>query len=564
MDTSEIIFLIIPAVPLCIVTSIILILLFKDAHLKKGLYGTKTDVINEIFYGGWKWMRNVICLGATVSNIFCPCLLVESLYITNLQAINLMIARTLAFWLCVFIWYRISNMGFQSIPCYLFERFQSTLLLNVYHLNSFMGIFYIYFVYNGPLLFSALEQLKTSTYYQFICCTYIVLCGVGGMRAVIVVCTFLLPLELIGSIMLSANSLTYNLPADSGNIYTTCFSANPLVSFASSICLLMSVQPAYLLFYSASSRKTALISMAIGNLIFLIRSALALTTASSIKSFGRSYDILHYRWLWASIKYPQGVTSDVSAVISDPMFNQTSLKVYYMHVWDFGLKGLFILTACVFTPLTTFYCLRLVSLTCDIIEKITTYLIAIKIVNKGYELQQIFTSMHCVLSAWFAMGLLSCQSNIRMPSSRNFDLYIPQMTNLLMPGVTVILTLGSLVPQAHLLPMVCGWIVALVLGTCGMATVIFRKQQLVGVIDSIISWSTGRHDDFWWLCLNSWSMLIYLGITLFFILLSSSLFGEIKQWFLIRNLKLNAVFVRQPKNSIYTTIHASSISYREE
>ncbi|VDN34245.1 unnamed protein product, partial [Dibothriocephalus latus] len=316
--------------PLVVIILFVVCSYLHDSLHGTGLSGSKVEVVEQLLFGGSDYLRNVVVLAITISQIFSPNLLLESMYVSRLQAISLILGRTVSFALCVFFWNRISSMGFQSIGAYLMHRYENPYILALYYINSLMGSFYLYHIYAGPIIFGTVEQFSTSRAFFLVLTGYISICSFGGMRTTLFTVSVLWVMEYVGKAMLIKHAYAAG-KVDLENITAendVCMSSNPLNSFVGSFCLLMAVQPGYTVFHAAESPLTSKISMAVGLLLFWLNSVGSIFSANALKTFGQKHNLSGTRWIYGLLRFASGPSAKERALLQDQILETQDISGY--------------------------------------------------------------------------------------------------------------------------------------------------------------------------------------------------------------------------------------------
>nr|VZI06326.1 unnamed protein product [Spirometra erinaceieuropaei] len=538
--------------PLAVVVVFVVGSYLHDSLHGSGLSGNKVEVVEQLLFGGGDYLRNVIVLGITISQIFSPNILLESMYVSRFQAISLIIGRTVSFALCVFFWNRISSMGFQSIGAYLMHRYENRYILILYHINSLLGALYIYNIYAGPVMFGTVEQFKTSRAFFLVLIGYVSICSFGGMRTTLFTVCVLWIMEYIGKAMLVQHTYTagtFDLEGiESEN--DICKSSNPLTSFVGSFCLLMAVQPGYTVFHAAESPLTSKISMAVGLLLFWLNSVGSVFSANALKAFGHKYELNGSRWLYGLLRYPRGPNDNEKAFLRDQVFQTTNVSGYMHEAWNLTSSDVFIFVTCVYFPLAAFFCLRVTILSGEISEKFVSHLLRSAIIRSGSELQRMYTALHGCLWVMALSGLIVWYKHIHLPETRTLNLFEPQFCAALLPGSALIIAFGSLFPQAKLVPLALAWLISLALSGSPIAMYLWSTEYQ-DIFHSIVDWSTPHLTS--WQCVGAWSLFFHFILNAALCLVLSAMFGGIRNWFQQYDLKY-MTYGRQP-SSFTLAIH---------
>ncbi|VDL89915.1 unnamed protein product [Schistocephalus solidus] len=538
--------------PLIVIVIFVLASYLHDSLHGTGLSGSKVEVVEQLLFGGSDYLRNVVVLAITISQIFSPNLLLESMYVSRLQAISLIIGRTMSFALCVFFWNRISSMGFQSIGAYLMHRYENQYILALYYMNSVLGALYIYNIYAGPVIFGTLEQLKSNRAFFLVLIGYVSICSFGGMRTTLVTVCILWVMEYIGKAMLVQHTYTagtFDLKGIESE-HDMCKSSNPLTSFVGSFCLLMAVQPGYTVFHAAESPLTSKISMAVGLLLFWLNSVGSIFSANALKAFGHKYELNGTRWLYGLLRYPKGPNDQQKAFIHSQVFQTKNVSSYMDEAWNLDSSDIFVFVTCVYFPLAAFFCLRVTILSGEISEKFVPHLLRSAIIRSGSELQRMYTALHACLWVIVLSGLIVWDKHVQLAETRPLNLFEPHYCAALLPGSALIIAFGSLFPQAKLVPLALAWLISLALSGPPIAMYLWSTEY-EDVFHSMVDWRLSELTN--WDCLGAWSLFLQFFLNFALCLILSAVFGGIRNWFQQYDLKY-MTYGRQP-SSFTMAIH---------
>ncbi|KAM7538967.1 hypothetical protein Aperf_G00000047375 [Anoplocephala perfoliata] len=335
-----------------------------DRVEKRGVFGSELDVAKELFHGG-RWITcNVITAAMAISCVFSPSLVTETLYISTISALCLLIARTISLLLCFYLWHKIAQLGFDSYFNFIAFRYDNILASAIYLINSFLCFLYILFVYNGPLLHSQIEHFKLNSAHLNIFLIFVLLCSFGGLRIALPLCSILTIMEICGSTLLLIKVQRFNVSSSIDFVQQQCHSHNPLHPFAVAFQLLLTAQPIYKMYYHLNSHKKVMMAMSLGYCIFLLKFLLAFFVVRPIFSHARSLNI----------KEGQAFRAAFINLSENDTLPETDPRTFALLEGTLTNLSDFVLVCVVYGPMAAFYCLRLCQLVSELCESIIPFL----------------------------------------------------------------------------------------------------------------------------------------------------------------------------------------------
>ena len=522
----------------CALCTVILITI--DRVKKKGVFGNKLDVLEEVFDGGRLWVtRNSLFVALAVSSAFTPSVITENIYLCGIESICLLAARLVSLVLCVWVWSKIAQIGLNSMTSFIKFRYNSKFALILYLLNSVSCFIYIQRIYNGPLLYNLLEYFKLNTdgYVLLIC--FILLCGFGGMRIALPLCSLLTLVEIVGCITLMINLGEHNETIKEYDIHP-CNSHNPFHMFGTVFPLLMTAQPLYRLYYGIGSQQKAMVAMGIGFSIFLFKFILAFLIARTI------------------LGYVNTTNLETGVIMQALYLDSPEVSASFKHSSDYLTRfnaldylSTFVLNSLFYDPMAAFYCLQLCLLVSELGENIIPHLQRTLVKLTENEIQHVYCSLYCILACFLFISLLNADRNIEMPEYHHVSLYVPHIASIAMFGVTALIVLGILLPTLGLIYIFAAWGITILLTAVWIFTIIWNGYT-ANIDQALIDWD--RTDHSFWLCIGIWANFFFLLIYTIVVMLLVCLSKGKRQQFLERTFSKS-----KPTTSLFQVMHTHTM-----
>ncbi|TGZ60218.1 hypothetical protein CRM22_008670 [Opisthorchis felineus] len=449
LDTAAILFLV--SVGLIYAIYVIMWLCWYIWKDKAGIVTMDTEDV--LFFGGSKYIRNVFFLGVAMSQLFSPCMINEQLTNSSLQFVVHLVARILAYGVCVPFFNHLAKLRFRNMEDFLEKRFDSRFLVWFHLVTRIAGVYYLWdsylYVYESFRLFN----INSSIEFVYFLTGFATLSALGGMNVILFGCALLWIAEWPGMFLLFFNASPYMIK----NASLFSFAPDPCKTlygpnyFLNVLSQLLAVQPMYTLFQAANNLRQSNIAMGIGFILLLLSTTMYGFCANGLLQFANT-EKLHLR---DSIHGLYKLTFSNSDMFIYQTDQQAQINYVHSGATVTFPHFLILFGTCVCNAIA-FFLLQIQNISMHTYLHMLPNWLRFGLVSDGRELHMTFSSLY-LISAYLTIVLLIYGSASQVPediSANQYLLFQPHVSNLtLMPTLCMII-LSPIIPEVWSAPVI--------------------------------------------------------------------------------------------------------------
>ncbi|CAL8088249.1 unnamed protein product [Calicophoron daubneyi] len=271
--------------------------IYATARLCEFLYKTRhkcnINAANERLYVGCQPKSlSVIFVAIATYQLLGPGMYNQKLEDGCFEATKSIISRTLAFGVCVVYWNFLARIGMKTESEYLQKRYGSRFAAYIQVLNRIFGLYHLWKSHIIMWDYHGLFIVRTFIPFFYFMICFGTVSATGGMSVVLVGCPLLWLFSISGLLILFRKTIPYMFRSSPmRSPLDTCYASYSPTELFHSICELLTVQPIYVLYRAAGTRKRANIAMGIALLLFVVDTALYMGVTDGIQQYSKMHNI---------------------------------------------------------------------------------------------------------------------------------------------------------------------------------------------------------------------------------------------------------------------------------
>ncbi|CAL8075319.1 unnamed protein product [Calicophoron daubneyi] len=255
--------------------------LWYTCKCRKG--GNIADSTQILFFGGGRFIHNAVFLGIAASHLILP--RVDMTRDTPaLYAVMICASRVLAFITCTIYWNHLAKLRFKSTEEYLLRRLEDNIPVYAHLINRIIAVCSLLLNYVMYCESNGVFSVKSLLPFIYLMISFGSFSALGGVNVILFGCTVLWVIEISGEFLLLTKTLPYfpksglfqRIVSECGDLYSPNL-------YIMGLAELLTVQPLYTLFQSASSASEANAAMGIAVVLAVFGYALSFLTARCLE-----------------------------------------------------------------------------------------------------------------------------------------------------------------------------------------------------------------------------------------------------------------------------------------